>query len=347
MADQLILSALDQAPIPQGSTGGQAMANSIDLAKLCDDLGYHRYWYAEHHATKTLACAAPEVLIAATGMATRRIRLGSGGIMLPHYSPFKVAEVFSMLAGLNPGRIDLGVGRAPGSDQITAWALQRDRNQAAPDDFPQQLSEMLAYIEEGVPEDHPFHRIGGLPGLPERPAPWLLGSSGQSGVWAAQFSLPYAFADFIGGDGTRICQYYRDHFVPTPGRLDAPYTMVAVRAICAETDEEALRRGASTQLQLILRVRGRPMTGVIPMDVAIKQLEQEGIPLGALPRGRKVLCGSPGTIREQIEQVAADYQADEVMVLTITHDHQHRRDSYRLIAEEFGLATPTSATLDM
>src|SRR6059058_2712098 len=156
------LSVLDQSPISEGSTGADALRNTLDLAKLADGLGYHRYWVAEHHGGPMLASASPEALIGPIASATERIRVGSGGVMLPHYSPLKVAETFSVLAALFPGRIDLALGRAPGTDPLTMFALQRDRRQAAPDDFPQQLAELLAYLEDSLPEDHPFRGLAGL-----------------------------------------------------------------------------------------------------------------------------------------------------------------------------------------
>src|SRR5689334_17190446 len=159
----LRLSVLDQSPVSEGSTGSQALHDTLALARLTDRLGYHRYWVAEHHGTPMLACPSPEVLIGPIADATERLRVGSGGIMLPHYSPFKVAEVFSMLSGLFPGRIDLGLGRAPGTDQTTAIALQRDRRRLPPDDFPDQLVELLAYLSDSLPPDHPFARLAILP----------------------------------------------------------------------------------------------------------------------------------------------------------------------------------------
>ncbi len=187
----LRLNVLDQSPISEGSTGSDALRNTIDLARLTDALGYHRYWVAEHHGTPTLACASPEVLIGPIAAATERIRVGSGGVMLPHYSPLSVAERFSILSGLYPGRIDLGIGRAPGTDQLTMLALQRDRRQPAPDDFPAQLTELLAYLEDRMPADHPFARLSAsLPGVPERPEVWLLGSSPQSAIWAGELGHP-------------------------------------------------------------------------------------------------------------------------------------------------------------
>src|SRR5450830_56921 len=180
-----LLSVLDQSPISEGSTGGDALRNSIDLAQLAESVGYRRYWVAEHHATPMLASPSPEALIGPIAALTKRIRVGSGGVMLPHYSPLKVAETFSMLAGLYPGRIDLGLGRAPGSDSLTASALQRDRRQRPQDDFPEQLNELLGYLWDELPEDHPFARLSSLPGSPELIQPWMLGSSAQSGIWAA------------------------------------------------------------------------------------------------------------------------------------------------------------------
>src|SRR5579884_3000878 len=207
------LSVLDQSPISEGSTGADALHNTIDLARLADRLGYHRYWVAEHHGGPMLAGPSPEALIGPVAAATERIRVGSGGVMLPHYSPLKVAETFSLLAALYPGRIDLGLGRAAGTDPITAFALQRDRRQAAADDFPQQLAELLGYLEDRLPPEHPFARLARtLPGLPERPQPWLLGSSVQSALWAAELGLPYAFADFINAGGAEAARTYRERF---------------------------------------------------------------------------------------------------------------------------------------
>src|SRR5947209_1994902 len=221
------LSVLDQSPIPEGSTGADALANTLDLARLTDQLGYHRYWVAEHHGGPMLASASPEALIGPIASATSAIRVGSGGVMLPHYSPFKVAETFTILAALYPDRIDLGLGRAAGTDPLTTFALQRDRRQASPDDFPQQLAELLGYLDGTLPEDHPFARLATvLPGRPELPAVWLLGSSAQSAIWAAQLGLPYAFADFINPGGADMAALYRERFQPE--RQQAPYTAVAV-----------------------------------------------------------------------------------------------------------------------
>src|ERR687886_468528 len=203
------LSVLDQTPVSEGMTGPEALANTLELAKLADALGFHRYWLAEHHGGGMLAGPSPEALIGPIAAATARLRVGSGGVMLPHYSPLKVAETFSVLSGLFPGRIDLGIGRAAGTDPVTAHVLQRDRRQAPPDDFFDQLSELIAYLEDRFPDDHPLKRLTALPGVPEAPELWLLGSSPQSAIWAAELGLPYAFADFINPRGAAIARDYR------------------------------------------------------------------------------------------------------------------------------------------
>jgi luciferase family oxidoreductase group 1 len=330
------LSVLDQSPISEGSTGAEALHNTIDLAVAADELRYHRYWVAEHHGGPMLASASPEALIGPIASATRSIRVGSGGVMLPHYSPFKVAETFTILAGLYPGRIDLGIGRAAGTDPLTTYALQRDRRQAAPDDFPQQLAELLAYFDDSLPDDHPFHPLAAtLPGRPELATPWLLGSSPQSAIWAGQLGLPYAFADFINPKGAEIAALYRERFVAERG-LDTPRTAVAAWILCAPTDEEAARLAASSRMTLTLLRRGQ-LIPVPPPEKALEFLSREGKPAnGALP-GRRAIIGSPSTVQAGIEALAGEYGAEEVIVVTITHDHGARRRSYELLAQVMGV----------
>ncbi|HLG88656.1 MAG TPA: LLM class flavin-dependent oxidoreductase [Alphaproteobacteria bacterium] len=333
---QFRLSVLDQSPVPEGLTGADALRNSIDLAKLADRLGYHRYWVAEHHATPLIACTSPEVLIGPIAAATSRMRVGSGGVMLPHYSPLKVAENFSMLSGLYPGRIDLGIGRAPGTDQRTAFALQRDRRQIAPDDFPGLLAELIAYLNDRMPEEHPFARLSKtLPGVPEIPEVWLLGSSPQSGIWAAELGLPYMFADFIQPGGAGIAARYRAEFAPVD-HLKSPMTSVAISAICAPTDEEAWRLSASGRMIYYLLQTGR-LAAVPTVDTANRFLAEQVGDSRAVPPGRRFVVGAPMTVKAQIDAVAREYGAEEVMVVTIVHDHQARRRSYELIAEAFGM----------
>jgi luciferase family oxidoreductase group 1 len=309
------LNVLDQSPIPAGSTAGDALRNSLQLAQLADRMGYHRYWLAEHHGTPGLACNSPEVMIGPVAAATSRIRVGSGGIMLPHYSPLKVFESFAMLSGLFPGRIDLGLGRAPGTSSRVAHMLQRDRRQPPPDDFREQLAELLGYIKDGDP------------------APYLLGSSPQSAVWAAELGLPYVFADFINPAGEAYAAFYRDHFNPS-SRLREPQVFVCAWAVCAETREEAVRLSASARMMMLLLFRGR-LIQVPPVEEALEFLAQEGAPMETLPVHRRVIAGDPSAVRGALETLAQDYGADEVFVVNILYDHAARLRSYELLAQAF------------
>jgi luciferase family oxidoreductase group 1 len=340
----MLVSVLDQSPISEGSTGADALANTIDLARLTDKLGYNRYWVAEHHGGPMLASASPEALIGPIASATAHIRVGSGGVMLPHYSPFKVAETFTILAALYPGRIDLGIGRAAGTDPLTTYALQRDRRDAAPDDFPQQLAELLAYFEDSLPQEHPFKRLAAsLPGRPELPAVWLLGSSVQSAIWAAQLGLPYAFADFINPGGSEIAAVYRQRF-SAAGRLQAPRTAVAAWILCADSDEEAQYLAASSRMTFTLLRRGR-LIPVPPPEQAVDFLRREGKATNGNTPGRRGIVGSPATVRSGIDQLLDEYRAEELIVVTITHDHRARRRSYELLAGVMELEPRTPAML--
>jgi luciferase family oxidoreductase group 1 len=333
----LRLSVLDQTPVSEGSSAARALRNSIDLGQLVDRLGYHRYWVAEHHGGGLVAGPSPEVLIGPIAAATSRLRVGSGGVMLPHYSPLKVAESFGVLAGLFPGRIDLGIGRAAGTDPMTTRALQRDRSRPLPDDFRDQLAELLAYFERGFPPGHLAQLAETLPGEPEVPEVWLLGSSEQSALWAAELGLPYAFADFINPRGAPIAETYRSRFT-SGARLAEPRLAVAVRGLAAESEEEARLLGTSWRMAFDLLRRGR-LIPVPPPEKAQRYLdlhpeEREG-PVSDRPR----LSGTPAQVRADIEATAAAYGAEEAIVVTITHDHEARRRSYQLLAEEFDLAT--------
>ena len=333
MTPPLRLAVLDQSPIPEGGTGAQALRNTVDLARLAEELGYQRYWVAEHHGTPMLACAAPEILIGAIAAATARIRVGSGCVALPHYSPFKVAETFSVLGALHGKRIDLGIGRAPGSDLETVAALQRDRRQLLPDDFPEQLAELLAYLEHGFAPGHPFARLARLPGAPGTAEVWLLGTSLQSAVWAAELGLPYAVADFVNPASAAAGELYRERFTPSR-RSKRPQVSVAVGVVCAESDEEAERHASSWRAAITLAEQGR--FGPLPtITSALAFLA--GLAGVATFAGRRVVVGSPDTVRPALEQIAADYGADELMIHTLMHNHAARRRSYELLAEAFGL----------
>ncbi len=333
----LRVSVLDQTPVAEGTTGAAALRNTIDLARLTESLGFHRYWVAEHHGSPMLAGPSPEVLISAIASVTSRMRIGSGGVMLPHYSALKVAENFSVLAGLFGDRIDLGLGRAAGTDPETAFALQRDRRKRSLDDFPQQLEELLGYLYDRLPREHPFRRLAALPGMPERPEPWLLGSSHQSAMWAAELGLPYAFADFINPAGAEIAALYRDQFAPS-AELAAPRVMVAVSAIAASTSDEAQRLASSMRMAITM-LRAGSSIAIPTVETALDFLERYESPQ-TMPMGRRAVIGAPDAVRSGLEAVAREYGADEVMVVTITHDHEARRHSYELIAEAFELGLP-------
>jgi len=341
MPDHYRLSVLDQSPIAEGATAAQALANTLDLARAADRLGYHRYWLAEHHATPALAGAAPEALIGPLALATRRIRVGSGGIMLPHYSPFKVAETFAMLSALAPGRIDLGLGRAPGTDGRASFALQRDRSRRMPvDDFPQNLAELLAYLGDGLPEDHPFAPLhatlpNGRDGAPEV---WMLGSSMDSALWAAEAGLPYCFADFINSEGAAMAGEYRRRFRPS-ARLDRPVVMAAVWTIAAPTAGEAERLAAPAAMMFAHLVRGE----LIPVPRVEAALAWREANPGSGRRRRRSVLGTPAEVRAGLDAVAAEYGADELMLVNILPDHAARVRSYELVAAEYGLAEPAAS----
>ena len=334
------LSVLDQSPIAEGKTSADALAETLDLARLADELGYHRYWLAEHHASPALAGAAPEAMIGPVALATRHIRVGSGGVMLPHYSPFKVAETFRLLSALAPGRIDLGIGRAPGGDGRTMLALQRDRSRHMPmDDFPNNLAEVIAYFEDGLPDDHLFAPLaqtlstgGGNPDV------WLLGSSMDSALWAAEAGLPYCFADFINRDGAKMTKLYRERFKPS-AQLERPHVMVASWAIAADTQAGAERLGKPGAMLGALLIRN-VLIPVPSVETAEDWLAENP---DAARRKRRAITGTPWQVCEQIDKVAAEYGADEMMLVNIMSDHEARKRSYSLVADEYGLAAPAAA----
>jgi luciferase family oxidoreductase group 1 len=336
----LKLSVLDQSPVAAGSTSGQALQNSIELARVVDGLAYTRFWMSEHHAMETLACTAPEIVLARIGAETRRIRIGSGGIMLPHYSAFKVAEVFRTLHALYPGRVDLGLGRAPGGGPVEMLALKRERGTKVPDDFEDQVSELLAYLypdeaEHAFPAGHPFGSLRVAPEMPDGPDVWMLGSSQWSSRAAAEFGLPYAFAHFFFGQGTRqaIEAYQRDFLASS--RRGAPEAMAAVGVICAETQEEAEYLASSVRL-LQRRIRMNDRRPVAAPEDAIRELAAMG---GATPEEGewpRYFVGTPAKVREQLEAMAGALGINELVVNTIVWDHTKRLQSYELLAGELG-----------
>lgn len=352
MANALRLSVLDQSPVPDGSTPQDALANSLDLARHVDGLGYTRLWYSEHHAMDLLACTAPEILITRAAAATSHIRVGSGGIMLPHYSAFKVAEVFRTLEAMFPGRIDLGIGRAPGGGAIESLALRRHRQGPQPDDFPQQLAELRAYLDPArFPADHPFRKLLVAPASAGAPDVWLLGSSMWSAVTAAGEGLPYAFAHFFSAQGTRqALEFYRRNFQPSafPDQRQTPEATIAIGVICAPTQEEADHLHASVRL-LQRRIRTGDRRPVATPEDALKELSAVsqvpnplfGFTAGPLdepdPDIPRYVVGTPDTVATRLTSIARELEIGELIVNTITHSHEARLRSYTLLAEAMGL----------
>ncbi len=335
----LRLSVLDQSPVAAGSTPGQALQNSIELARKVDALGYTRFWMSEHHAMDTLACTAPEMMLARIGAETQRIRIGSGGIMLPHYSAFKVAEVFRTLHALYPGRVDLGIGRAPGGGPLEMLALKRDREVKMADDFPAQVEELLAYFDKGFPAGHPFGRLRVSPEMPGGPDVWMLGSSMWSSAAAADFGLPYSFAHFFSPVNTRAAiEAYQRGFLASSreGARVRPEATVAVGAICAETEEEADYLAASVRL-LQKRIRLGDRSPVASPEDALRELKLLGdisVEDGEWPR---YFVGTPATVGERLRAMARALGIEELVVNTIVWEQAKRLRSYELLAAEFGL----------
>ena len=344
MSDERVglrLSVLDQSPVAAGSVPADALENSIALARRVDELGYRRFWMSEHHAMDTLACTAPEIMLARIGAETKRIRIGSGGIMLPHYTPLKVAEVFRTLYGLYPGRVDLGIGRAPGGGPMETLALRRSRKTPMEDDFPDQVSELLAFLEDGFPGGHPFGRVKAMPA----PAPgdeyrgpevWMLGSSMWSSAAAVEFGLPYSFAHFFSPMKTRdAIEAYIRHFRPGI-RREKPEVTVAVGVVCAETQEEAEYLASSVKL-LQRRIRLGDRKPVAAPEDALRELRMMGemaMEEGEWPR---YFVGTPAVVKERLEQMAGVLGIGELIVNTIVWDQQKRVRSYELLAEAFRL----------
>ncbi|MBM3511295.1 MAG: LLM class flavin-dependent oxidoreductase [Alphaproteobacteria bacterium] len=335
-APALTIGVLDQSPVRSGGTPAEAIAETVRLAQACERLGYRRYWLAEHHGTDGFAGSAPEILIPHVAHATATIRVGSGGVMLSHYSPFKVAEVFRLLETMFPGRIDLGIGRAPGSDQLTAAALAYG-NQLGLEYFPTKIADLVAFLSDTPPPTRALARVRATPKAPGMPEIWVLGSSGDSASYAALFGLPYAYAHFIaGGGGEEAVGRYRAAFSPSD-RLATPRTSLAVFALCADTEAEAERLARSRDLWRLRLERGE--LGPYPSVEEAEAYPYSDVELAAIARTRaRTILGTPAQVKARLEAMAAAHGADELVIVTITHDFAARLRSYELIAQAFGLA---------
>ena len=329
MSKDIKLSVLDQSPVKSGLDAYAAIQETIDLARLCDGLGYSRYWLAEHHASDALAGCSPEVLLGRIGAETKNIRLGSGGIMLPHYSPYKVAENFRILETLYPNRIDLGIGRAPGTDPFTAAAI-RYGSQLGPEYFPTMVLDLQALLNDTDPKTPGLENARAFPKVNTPPHLWMLGSSEDSCALAASTGLPYNFAYFINPEiRTDIFDNYRDNFQPGPN-CDAPRSVLTVFTICADTEKEAIELSRSRDLWFIRLLRGNP--GPFPSikeatDYPYSERERQVIK----ENQRRRVVGTPEQVCESLELFTKRFKLDELMILTITHSETARRHSYELL----------------
>lgn len=327
------LSILDQSPISEGSDAMEALKQTSLFAQKAEQWGYTRFWVSEHHDTKTLAGSSPEVLMAHLATVTSSIRIGSGGVMLPHYSAYKVAENFKLLEALFPGRIDAGIGRAPGGMPRATYALHdgayRDVHK-----FPSQVDELDMYLNDRLPSDHPYYGLKATPVTKAAPPIWMLGSSPNSAALAAEKGLPYMYAQFINGEsGPSSAAYYQREFQPSEV-LQKPKQAVAVFFACAETEQEAERIISSLDLSILMMVQGMPSKGTpspeTAMDYPYSDFEKEFV----LDNRKRMIIGTPKTVRAQVEKLAAEFGADEVMLVMRAYDFQDKLRSYELIAKE-------------
>ena len=326
------LGVLDQSPISRGEDARAAVDNTIKLAQCCEAFGYHRYWIAEHHASNTLASSTPEILITRVARETDRIRIGSGGVMLSHYSPFKVAENFRMLELMYPGRIDLGVGRAPGSDGLTAAALAYG-NPLGIEYYPAKVKDLVAFVSGEKAFTEAFERLHATPKTPTTPDIWMLGSSLDSAVYAGHFGLAFSFAHFIAPEATvAAMRRYRDEFKDE--HLEAPYSSVGVFAIATEDPERADLFRRVREIQRIRRDQGYRGPPPTLEEAAATPFSDDDMERLRGKRSRQII-GSGAQVKAEIDALVEETQADEVVVLTITPSFDDRVRSYELIADAY------------
>jgi luciferase family oxidoreductase group 1 len=329
------LSVLDLSPVAAGSSGAVSLRNSLDLARLAERLGYTRYWVAEHHNLPSIASTAPDIMIGQIAAVTERMRVGSGGVMLPNHAPLMVAERFKVLEALFPGRIDLGLGRAPGTDPVTSYALRR--RQDGDDDFLQRFQELILFENSAFPEGHPFRAVRAMPQDVALPPIWLLGSSGYSAQLAAMVGVGFSFAHhFADHDAVAAMLSYREKFTPSSARSQ-PYAILACAVVCADRDAEAERLAATVDLSFVRRARGEYLPLASPQEALSYPYSAAERALIARNRAR-LFAGSKETVRGRLDPMIAATKADEVMITTMIYDHGARRRSYELLAEAFDLS---------
>lgn len=329
------LGVLDQVHISEGQTAQEALQESTRLIRIVESLGYTRYWVSEHHSMPALAFSSPEVFIAHLAAVTSKIRVGAGGIMLPHYSPYKVAENFRLLEALHPHRIDLGLGRAPGGMPLATKALQQDKRVDI-NQYPQQVMDVIGFLYDSLPVDHPFAQLKVSPDISSAPEIWLLGSSHESAHIAAQLGTSYAFAEFFGTPGGQeATAYYHEHFEPRSGLIDQSKAMIATIAICAETEEEADLLATSSDLFFLSLRTGKEQPFLPSVQTAQSYPYTEVEQLYVEHNRQRRVIGTPEQVKKRLLQMAADYQVDEILINSPIHDEEARMKSYELIAKAF------------
>jgi luciferase family oxidoreductase group 1 len=330
------LSVLDLSPVVAGGTGAQALRNTLDLAKHADALGFTRYWVAEHHNLSNIASASPDIMIGQIAAITRRMRVGAGGVMLPNHAPLMVAERFKLLEALFPHRIDLGIGRAPGTDPVTSIALRRRQDIRDDDDFLERFQELMLIENGGFPEGHPFRNLRAMPVDVPLPPLFLLGSSDYSARLAAQIGSAFSFAHhFATHDAAAAMLDYRARFTPSSAQ-QTPYAILALAAVCADTQAEAERLASTIDLNFVRRATGQ----YLPLESPEAALAYPYSPIDRkrIEENRKRLfVGTPDAVKERILSLAQATKADEVMITTMIYDHGARVHSYELLARAFGL----------
>jgi luciferase family oxidoreductase group 1 len=331
------LSVLDLSFVTEGGSGAAALRNSLDLARLADRLGFTRYWVAEHHNLPSIASSAPEIMIGQIAAATDRIRVGSGGVMLPNHAPLMVAERFKVLEALFPGRIDLGVGRAPGTDPVTSYALRARQEVRAEDDFLERFQELMLWESGGFPANHPFRNVRAMPADVPLPPVWLLGSSDYSAELAAAIGAGFAFAHhFASYDAVAALTSYRARFRPSDWRKE-PYGILAVAVVCADSDAAAERLALTVDLNYVRRSKGEYLPLASPEDAAAYPFTEADRRHISRNRAR-VFVGSSDTVRARLMPLVEASHADEVMITSAVHDHAARKHSYELMAQAFELS---------
>ena len=330
------LSVLDQSPIRDGCTPTEALHETLELAEQCDRLGYHRYWLAEHHSTGGLAGSNPEIMIGQVAGRTKHLRVGSGGVMLNHYSSLKVAEAFRMLEALYPGRIDCGIGRAPGSDMMTANALAHGPGALGIEHFPIQIRDLKAWLSGDMPDEHPFRKVVAMPTGDTLPELWLLGSSSQSAAYAAHFGCAFSFAHFINANGgDHVMEAYRRHFQPSP-ELGAPEGSIGIFVICAPSEEEALDLRWSRDLWLLRLYTGR--TAPVPSVEEARNYPYSDQERAIVMHNRnRTIAGNPEQVRQRILELGEAFGVTEFVIVTICDRFEARLRSYELLANAFSL----------